>query len=202
MSAALASACVSLAVVLASRAADPVLGLLAVVGCVAAIATLAARSGRGGLAVVDPLWTLILLLRGSVDVWSLLPLWAAQAVGALGAGVEAGYLVEELPVLTLTREPSLVVLGASAALAGLLAGWLVVAADDASIPAGWAAVPSAAAAVVVPVWLVGAAALAPLFAAGVAGVTEWSDVFVTALTLAAGGVAGALSPRLLGAAAA
>jgi glycerol uptake facilitator-like aquaporin len=51
--------------------------------------------------VIDPLWTLVLLLllRGSVDVWSLLPLLAAQALGALAAG----YLVEDLPASIRSR---------------------------------------------------------------------------------------------------
>jgi hypothetical protein len=132
-----------------------------------------------------------------VEVWSLLPLWAAQAVGALAAGFAGGHLVEDLPVLTLVREPSVPVVAAVGTLAGLLVGWLVVAADDGSAPVASVALPTLAAAVVVPVWTMGAAGLAPLFAGGVAGVNAWSEVFVAALALASGGVGGALSARLL-----
>jgi len=194
--AAVASACLSLVVVLASRAADQAVGLLAVMAAIAAVATVCARAGRGGLAVVDPLWTLILLLRGGVDVWSLLPLWAAQAVGALAAGFGAGRLIEDLPVLELVQEPPAVTLAVLCALGGLLAGWLVVAAEGRWAPVAVVALPSAVAVVAVPVWATGASAMGPLFAAGVAGVTAWSDVFVAALALAAGGVAGSLTAGL------
>lgn len=196
--AAVASACVSVVVVLTSRAADPVVGLLAAAGAVGALAIVAVRLGTGGLAVVDPLWTLVLLLRGSLDVWSLLPLLAAQAIGALAAGFGAGYLVEDLPVLSLEPEPTLTVLAVVCTVAGLLVGLLVVAADDGLAPPVALALPVLVAAVVAPVWTTGAAGLAPVFAGGVAGVSGWTEVFVACLALAAGAVAGALSAVLLG----
>jgi hypothetical protein len=193
VAAAAASACLSLAVVLTARAGDPVLAVAGAAAVVAALALLASRRPAGDLAVVDPLWTLVLLLRGRVDAWSLLPLWAAQAVGALAAGLGAGALVEDLPVMTLVRESGGAALAVAAALAGLLAGWLVVAADTGTATPTATALPSVGAAVVVPVTATGAACLAPLFAGGVAGVTAWSDVFVPALALTAGAVAGALT---------
>jgi hypothetical protein len=188
--AALASACVSVVVVLASKAADPVASPLAAAGVVGALAIVSSGLGKGGLAVVDPLWTLVLLLRGSVDVWSLLPLLAAQAIGAWPPGSPPGYLVEDLPVLSLEPEPTLSVLAVICAVAGLLVGLLVVAADDGSAPRVVLALPVMVA-VVVPVWTARAAGLAPVFAGGVAGVSAWTDVLVASLALAAAVVAGA-----------
>jgi hypothetical protein len=123
----------------------------------------------------------------------LVPAAAARRPGARGTGrrVPGG------GPPGLDPEPTLTVLAVVCAVAGLLVGPLVVAADDGSAPSVALALPVLVAAVVVPVWTAGAAGLAPLFAGGVAGVSAWTDVFVAFLALAAGAVAGPLSAVLL-----
>lgn len=192
-----ASFAITLASVLGLRTLDPAVALLALAATVAALATLVARIGPGSLGLLDPAWSLSLLLRGRVPVWDLLPTWAAHAVGAAGAGLLGSTLVDDLPVRSPSAEPDLLPALVVLATAAVLGAWLAAHADEQRAVPAVAGLPTIAAGVVLPAAFVAAVNPAALFGLGVAGVAGWTYVFFTALTIVAAAVLAGLTYRLL-----
>jgi len=196
LTAAVGAGIVAAVTVLTVRAQDPALagvGLAAAVG-VLAVLTVDTRFGIGG---IDPAWSLILLLRGRISVGDLLPLWAAQAVGAVALGALARWVVDDLRQWSIVEQPGIAPAAVVVALVALVGAWVALAVDGRRAPAPAAGLPALAASAALPPTFAAAANPAALFALGVAGVAEWDYVFFVTLAAFGGAVAGALTAPLL-----
>jgi glycerol uptake facilitator-like aquaporin len=181
---------------LSVRAQDPALagvGLAAAVG-VLAVLTVDTRFGIGG---IDPAWTLMLLLRGRIDVGDLLPVWAAQAVGTVALGALARWVVDDLRQWSIVEQPDIAPAAVVVALVALVGTWVALAVDGRRAPAPTAGLPALAGAAALPPTFAAAANPAALFALGVAGVAEWDYVFFVTLAAFGGAVLGAVTAPLL-----
>lgn len=196
--AAVASGIVAGVAVLSVRAKDPALaglGLAAAVG----LLSILTRQAPATVGAVDPAWTLALLLRGKVGPSELLPIWAAQAVGAVAFGALAGWVVDDLRQWTIIEQPDLVPAAVVVAMAALAGAWIAIAAAGGQAPAAACGLPALGVAAALPPSFAAAANPAALFALGVAGVADWEYVFFTTLAAFGGAVLGslvaALAPR-------
>jgi aquaporin Z len=178
--------------VVSIRTQDPALAGIAIAAAVAVLAVLAVGSSLG-IAAVDPAWTLALLVRRRIGIADLLPIWAAQAVGAVALGALARWVVDELPAWSVVEQPDVVPAAAVLALVGLVSSWTAIAADSARASAVATGLPALVAGAAVPPTFAAAANPAALFALGVGGVAEWGYVFFTALAAFGGAVLGAIS---------
>jgi|GEM_PF-5844996 aquaporin Z len=196
LTAAIGAGVIAAVAVLSVRAQDPA---LAGVGLAAAIGLLAilTANGRFGLGVLDPAWTLALLLRGRLGVADLLPLWAAQAVGALVFGALARWVVDDLRQWSVIDQPDLAPAAVVVALIALVGSWVVVAVDGGRAPAAAAGLPALGGAAALPPPFAAAANPAALFALGVAGIAEWEYVFFVSIAAFGGAVIGALTSPIL-----
>jgi hypothetical protein len=196
LTAAVGAGIVAAVTVLSVRAQDPALagvGLAAAVG-VLAVLTVDTRFGIGG---IDPAWTLMLLLRGRIDVGDLLPVWAAQAVGAVALGALARWVVDDLRQWSIVEQPDIAPAAVVVALVALVGTWVALAVDGRRAPAPTAGLPALAGAAALPPTFAAAANPAALFALGVAGVAEWDYVFFVTLAAFGGAVLGAVTAPLL-----
>lgn len=190
----------SLVTVVTARAADPATAVLAIAAA-SLIAVLGlgrldppSRGVPGALGLLDPAWSLALLVRRRLPATALVPAWAASIVGALVGGLLGGIVVARLPRLLVQDQPDLVAAGIVLGAVGVGSCWTVLWADraaggksaaEARAAAGTTALPAISATAALPAVFVGAANPAVLFAVGVSGQADWSYVLVAALCLTA-----------------
>jgi hypothetical protein len=182
--------------VLSVRAQDPALAGVGLAAAVAVMAILTVDT-RFGVGVLDPAWSLSLMIRGRLRVGDLLPIWAAQAVGALAFGALARWLVDDLRQWSIIEQPDIVAAAVVVAIVAFVGSWLAVAVDARRAPAAAAGLPALGVGAALPPTFAAAANPAALFALGVAGVAEWEYVFFVAVAAFAGAVLGALATPIL-----
>jgi aquaporin Z len=196
LTAAIAAGVVSGLAVLSVRTQDPTLaglGIAAVVG-LAAVLTV---GGRLGIGAVDPAWALALLVRRRIEVADLLPIWAAQAIGAVAFGALARWVVDDLQPSAIAEQPDVAPTAVVLALIGLLGAWVALAADAGRAAPIAAGLPALGASTALSPTFAAAANPAALFALGVSGVADWDYVFFAAVAAFAGALVGAITAPLL-----
>jgi aquaporin Z len=196
LTAAIGAGLIAAVAVLSVRSQDPALAGIGLAAAIGVLAILTA-GGRFGLGVLDPAWTLALLLRGRLGVADLLPLWAAQAVGALVFGALGRWVVDDLRQWSVIDQPDLAPAAVVVALVALVGSWVVVAVDAGRAPAAAAGLPALGGAAALPPPFAAAANPAALFALGVAGIADWEYVFFVTVAAFAGAVVGALTSPIL-----
>ncbi|TXL62922.1 hypothetical protein [Aeromicrobium terrae] len=191
--AAIISALTTFVAALALRAPDATLSVLAVAAFVALatwVASLHSTDDESGLALLSPAAALTLALVGRRSTGLLLPLVAAQVVGAVAGGFAALGLDDELTGTLVWDDPSRVATGVVVAVLALLASWLLLALDSGESPA-WSAAPPllSGASLGVPF----AAALNPAVVLGLAtaDLISWEIAVIAAI---AGLVGSAIGP--------
>jgi aquaporin Z len=174
------------------RTQDPALAGVAIAAAVGLLAILTA-AGPLGVAAVDPAWTLALLVRRRVGIADLLPIWAAQAVGAVAFAALARWVVDELPAWSVVEQPDVAPAAVLVGLAGLVGSWVAIGVDAGRAAPIALGLPALVAAVALPPTFAAGANPAGLFALGVGGVAEWDYVFFTAVAAFGGAVLGAIT---------
>lgn len=182
--------------VLSVRAQDPTLAGVGLAAAVAVMAILTVDT-RFGVGVLDPAWSLSLMIRGRLRVGDLLPIWAAQAVGAVAFGALARWLVDDLRQWSIIEQPDIAPAAVVVAMVAFVGSWLAVAVDARRALAAAAGLPALGVSAALPPTFAAAANPAALFALGVAGVAEWEYVFFVAVAAFAGAVLGALATPIL-----
>jgi len=197
--AALHGAAVTLAVLAALRASDPVLAVAAVAVVVVVLtwfAALASDDSGSGLDVTGSLQGLVLAIVGRTAWGSVLPVLATQAVVGVAIGAGADALHDQLGPTLVVGTPSLALAGVVAALVGVLAAWVTLAVDG-SAPVALVAAPVAVAGGAGPVVLVGAFHPATVLALGTAGLLAWDVVAIVVATATLGAVIGSYTVSTL-----
>ena len=187
----------TLAVVVSIRAPDSGQAVLGVAAVISAATWLLADRPAVGIAVLNPAWAVVLLLRRRLPGPGLLPTWAAAAVGALAFGALGGWVIDDLPPLLVQDQPDLVPAAAVLAVTGALSAWVVSAAANRTGQALLTAAPILVAATALPAAYTGALNPAVLFGLGVAGVASWTYVYVGALAVLAGSIVGGFTAGLV-----
>ena len=182
--------------VLSVRAQDPALAGVGLAAAVAVMAILTVGT-RFGVGVLDPAWSLALMVRGRVRVGDLLPLWAAQAVGAVAFGALARWVVDDLRQWSIIEQPDIAPAAVVVAVVAFVGTWVALAVDARRAPAAATGLPALGVSAALPPTFAAAANPAALFALGVAGVAEWEYVFFVTLAAFAGAVLGALTGPIL-----
>ena len=180
--AAIFSAVITFSSALALRAPDASVSVAAVALVTAFIAWLAALHSTeltSGLALTSPAAAVTLAAVRRTPVSTLLPLLAAQAVGAVAAGFGALGLDSQLGGALTWTDPSPVAVGVGVAFVGLLASWTVLIVDGGE-NAMWAGLGPVASASALGVGL--AAALNPAVVVGLAtaGIIGWITAGIAA----------------------
>ncbi|MGH3423958.1 MAG: hypothetical protein ACRDO8_04465 [Nocardioidaceae bacterium] len=193
LSAASMSGVVAFVAGLALHAPGPVLAVAAIAGATALAAWLSSAQStdtEAGLALSNPAWTLTLVLRGRRRATDLLPLWAAQVVGALVAGLVVQALGDRLPGPLVWPSADLVATGVVALVLGIVSAWVACAADT-YVSEGLTGLPVLAAGAALPLNLAAVLNPATLFGITVAGLLDWQPAAI--------GAAGAILGAALGA---
>lgn len=196
--AALSSALLTFTAALAVRAPDPTLAVVAVALTTALLtwfATLHSTAQTSGLALANPVSAVVLAIAGRRPWGAILPLVAAQVVGAALAGLGAWALDDHLPPTLVYASPGLVTAAVAGALTGLVGTWTTFAIDGEANAAFAAAPPVLGGIVALP--LVAAFHPAVLTGLAIAGLLGWGAAAVAAAACLAGGVAGAYAMNVL-----
>ena len=191
--AAVLSAVTTFSSALALRAPDATVAVAAVALVTAFVAWLAALNSTeqtSGLALSSPAAALTLAAVRRTPASNLLPLLAAQIVGAVTAGFAALGLDRQLGGALTWIDPSPVAVGVGVAFLGLLASWTVLAIDGGETTA-WAGLGPVVSASALGVGL--AAALNPAVVVGLAtaGIIGWTTAGIAAGAGLAAAFAGA-----------
>jgi len=195
---ALTSAVLTFVAALALHGADAAVAVLAVAAVVVLLswyAQLSSDDGQAGLDVVSPAFATTLAAVGRRPWATILPCYAAHAVGAVVGGLGALALDSSLPGPLLYDADSLVVAGAAGAVVGLVGAWAALAADGGG-PVALTAVPVVLGGGALPVAFVGAFSPAVVLGLATAELISWPAAGVAA---SAGLIAAGLGAWLVGA---
>jgi hypothetical protein len=180
--AALLAAITTFVAALALRAPDATLAVLAVaaVGVLTTwVATLHTTEEESGLALSSPAAAVTLSLVGRRSAGFLLPIIAAQVVGAVLGGLAALGLDDRLGGSLVWSEPTRVVAGVVVAVLAILAAWVHLAIDGGE-HAAWAAVPPVIAGASFGVGLAVALNPAAVLGLATAGLLSWTTAGIIA----------------------
>jgi hypothetical protein len=181
--AAIFSAVTTFSSALALRAPDATVAVAAIALVTAFVTWLAALHSTeqtSGLALASPASAVTLAAVRRSPASSLLPLLAAQAVGAVAAGFAALALDSQLGGALTWTDPSPVAVGVGVGFLGLLASWTVLAIDGGE-HAAWSGLGPVASAAALGVGF--AAALNPAVVVGLAtaGIIGWIAAGIAAV---------------------
>lgn len=182
VAAALFAALTTFIVALALRAPDATLALVAVAGVTVLVTWFAGQhttDEQSGLALANPSSTVALTLVGRSSAAIVLPLIAAQIIGAVIGGFGAFALKDKLGDTLIWSQPSLVATGVVVFVLGILGTWLLFAIDS-QISEAYAAIPPLLTGAALPLSL--GAGLNPAVVIGLAtaNLLPW-DVAITAV---------------------
>lgn len=180
--AALLAAITTFVAALALRAPDATLAVLAVAAVSVLttwVATLNTTEDESGLALVSPAAAVTLSLVGRRSSGFLLPIIAAQVVGAVLGGLGALGLDDRLGGSLVWAEPTRVVTGIVVAVLAILAAWVLLAIDGGE-HAAWAAVPPVIAGASLGVGLAVALNPAAVLGLATAGLLSWTIAGIVA----------------------
>ena len=199
VAAALFAALTTFVVALSLRAPDATVALLSVAGITVLVTWLAGQHStedESGLVLANPAWTLALTLIGRSPGATILPLIAAQAVGAGLGGLAALGLENRLGETLIWAEPTLLATAIVVAIIGIAATWLLFAIDS-QIGEAYAAIPPLLTGAALPLSL--GAALNPAVVLGLAtaGLMAWDVAAVAAVAAAVAAVVGAYTVSVI-----
>ncbi len=180
--AALLAAITTFVAALALRAPDATLAVLAVAAVSVLttwVATLHTTEDESGLALASPAAAVTLSLVGRRSSGFLLPIIAAQVVGAVLGGLAALGLDDRLGGSLVWAEPTRVVTGIVVAVLAILAAWVLLAIDGGE-HAAWAAVPPVIAGASLGVGLAVALNPAAVLGLATAGLLSWTTAGIVA----------------------
>jgi hypothetical protein len=180
--AALLAAISTFVAALALRAPDATLSVLAVAAVAvltAWVATLHSTEQESGLALSSPAAAVTMVLVGRRAGGFLLPIVAAQVVGAVLGGLAALGLDDRLGGSLVWSEPTRVVTGIVVAVLAILAAWVLLAIDGGE-HASWAALPPLLAGASLGVGLAVALNPAAVLGLATAGLLSWSTAGIAA----------------------
>ena len=180
--AALLAAITTFVAALALRAPDATLAVLAVAAVAVLttwVATLHTTEDESGLALTSPAAAVTLSLVGRRPAGFLLPLIAAQVLGAVIGGLAALGLDDRLGGSLVWTEPTRVVTGVVVAVLAILAAWVLLAIDGGE-HAAWAAVPPVIAGASLGVGLAVALNPAAVLGLATAGLVSWTTAGIVA----------------------
>lgn len=181
--AALLAALTTFVAALALRAADAAIALLAIAGITVLVTWLAAQHStedESGLALANPASAVALTLVGRSSGAILLPLVAAQVVGAVLGGMAALGLDGTLGDTLLWPNPTLTAAGIVVLIVGIAATWLLFAIDT-QIGEPYAAIPPLLAGAALPVSLAVALNPAVVLGMAIANLVPWDVAGVAAV---------------------
>ncbi len=182
--AALLAAITTFVAALALRAPDATLAVLAVAAVTVLttwVATLHTTEEESGLALTSPAAAVTMTLVGRRSPTFLLPLIAAQVLGAVLGGLAALGLDDRLGGSLVWSEPTRVVTGIVIAVLAILAAWVLLAIDGGE-HAAWAAVPPVLAGASLGVGLAVALNPAAVLGLATAGLVPWTIAGIAAGT--------------------
>jgi glycerol uptake facilitator-like aquaporin len=180
--AALLAAITTFVAALALRAPDATVSVLAtaaVAVLVTWIAALHTTEEESGLALSNPAAAVTLALVGRQSTSFVLPIIAAQVVGAVLGGLAALGLDDRVGGSLVWSEPSRVGTGVVVAVLAILAAWVVLAVDGGEHPA-WAAAPPLLAGASLGVGLAMALNPAAVIGLATAGLLSWTTAGIAA----------------------
>ena len=180
--AALLAAITTFIAAVALRAPDATLAVLAVAAVAVLtswVATLHTTEDESGLALSSPAAAVTLALVGRSGAAFLLPIIAAQVVGAVLGGLAALGLGDRLGGSLVWAEPTRVVTGVVVAVLAILAAWVLLAVDGGE-HAAWAAVPPVIAGASLGVGLAAALNPAAVLGLATAGLVSWPTAGIVA----------------------
>lgn len=185
---------------LALRAGDAtstVLASAAVLIVIGWYASLDATEDQSGLALIGPAHALVAALVGRQAWTGVLPLVAAQVVGAVAGGALALTLDDRWGPLAVDASPTVVVAAVVGLLVGVLTAWTVLAADGDG-PVALLAAPTLVAGAVAPLTLIGLAQPAVIVGLATADLVPWEVAGAGAgAALAAATIGAYIVPALL-----
>lgn len=197
--AAILSALTTFVAALALRAPDATLAVIAVAAFVVLttwIASLHTTDRESGLALLSPAAAVTLVLVGRRSTGLLLPLVAAQVVGAVGGGFAALGLEDELAGTLVWDDPSRIAAGIVVGVLSLIASWVLLALDSGET-AGWSALPPVLAGATLGVGLAVALNPAAVLGLATAGLVSWSIAGIAAVAGLVGAAVGAYAMALV-----
>jgi hypothetical protein len=169
---------------LALRAPDATVAVLAAATvCVLTtwLATLHSTEDESGLALTSPAAAVTLWLVGRRSAGYLLPIIAAQVVGAVLAGLAALGLDDQIGGTLVWSDPSRIGTGVVVAVLSVLAAWVLLAIDGGE-HAAWAAAPPILAGAALGVGLAVALNPSAVLGLAVAGLVSWTIAGIAAGT--------------------
>ncbi len=191
--AAILSAVTTFSSALALRAPDATIAVAAVALVTALVTWLAALHSTeetSGLALASPAAAVTLLAVRRTPAAGLLPLLAAQIVGAVAAGFAALGLDSQLGGALTWSDPSPVAAGVGVAFVGLIIAWTVLVIDGGESTA-WAGLGPVATASALGVGLAGAVNPAVVLGLATAGIVGWLTAGIAAVVGLVAAFAGA-----------
>lgn len=180
--AALLAAITTFVAALALRAPDATLAVLAVAAVVVLttwVAELHTTDDESGIALANPVAAVTLALVGRRSATFLLPVIAAQVVGAVLGGLAALGLDDRLGGTLVWTEPTRVATGVVIGVLAILAAWVLLAIDGGE-HAAWAAVPPLLAGASLGVGLAVALNPAAVLGLATAGLVSWTTAGIAA----------------------
>lgn len=181
--AALFAALTTFVVALSLRAPDATVALLAVAGITVLVTWFAGQHStdeESGLALANPASAVALTLVGRSSGTTILPLIAAQVVGAIVGGFAALGLGGELGDTLIWSEPKLLTTGIVVGVLGIVATWLIFAIDS-HINEAYAAIPPLLMGASLPLSLGSALNPAVVLGLATANLISWQVAIVAAL---------------------
>lgn len=173
-------------------------GVVLAVGCVAAVTVLAtwlcslhSTDEESGLALANPAWALGLTLTRRFNAAFLIPVAAAQIIGAVIAGAAALGLQTSLPDQMIWSHPSYTAAVAIAIVLGILGIWILFGIDQ-QLGEPYAAIGPLLAGGVLPVGLASVLNPAVMLGMAIAGIINWPVSVLVICAVFAGTIAGTL----------
>ena len=199
VAAALFAALSTFVVALSLRAPDATVALLAVAGITVVVTWLAGQHSteeESGLALANPASAVALTLVGRSSSATILPLIAAQLVGAVVGGFAALGLENKLGQTLIWSEPRLLATGIAVGVLGILATWLLFAIDS-QLSEAYAAIPPLLAGASLPLSLGSALNPAVILGLATADLISWEVALVAALAGLVSAVIGAYTINVI-----
>ena len=199
VAAALFAALTTFVVALSLRAPDATVALLAVAGITVLVTWFAGQHSteeESGLALANPASAVALTLVGRSNSATILPLIAAQLVGAVVGGFAALGLDGKLGDTLIWTEPTLLTTGIVVGVLGIVATWLLFA-IDAQVSEAYAAIPPILAGASLPLSLGSALNPAVILGLATANLISWDVAGVAAVAGLVAAVVGAYTFKVI-----
>lgn len=197
--AAILAALTTFVVALALRAPDATVAVLAVAAFtvfVTWLCRLHSTEEESGLALSSPAAVVALALAGRRKTATILPLIAAQTVGAVAGGFVALGLESRLGETLVFTQPGRLVTGVVIGVLAIIGAWVLFAVDG-EVHEAYAAVPPILTGASLPLGLVGALNPATIVGVATAGLVPWDIALVAAGVALAGAAVGAFTMALV-----